>query len=65
MVIISAVVPATLITAEFGKWQVIATLEYQLSAFLRNYFFIRNCAIMPPTRQFGYKRRKLSGVKLV
>jgi len=34
----------------------IATLAYRLSAFWRNYFFVKNYAILHPTRQFGQKR---------
>lgn len=30
---------------------------------LGNYFFSEICAILPPTRRFGYKKRNLFGVK--
>ena len=62
MQIKSGIFPAKEIIVEHGK--LIATLDYRLSAFWRNYFFIKNCAIMLLTKQVGYQKTNLLRVKL-
>jgi hypothetical protein len=62
MLIIYAIFADSVISKGLGK--ITATLEYRLSTFWQNSFFIEICAILPPTRQFGHKKRKCAGSNL-
>jgi len=46
------------ILRSFVCGKITATLEYRLSTFWQNSFFIKNIVIMPPTRQFGSKKEE-------